>query len=148
MRDTALKMYKHGGWYAFTRGLGATIMRDSVFTIIYKSITTYTNQHYENVYMKWGVNTMVIGGVTVFSSPFNYIRNQKYSAGIKNPNPHFYPVLKDLYDKGYQVENPTRWNRYKYYSHRLCIGWGTTRVAIGITFGQELYNFLCKNLTV
>jgi hypothetical protein len=140
LRMVAREMYQHGGPRAFTRGLLTTMNRDVTFGIIYQLGRNSAPEEYQG----FTANTIAAGAATVFSSPFNYIRNKKYLTCYSHTNPSTEELFMKLYHN--IMLHDTWGGRIQYTCKRLCIGYGTVRVAFGIAFGQWFYNWQIKKL--
>ena len=72
---------------------------------------------------------------TVGSSPFNYARNMQYATEHNQPGRSIPRILGRLLVAIRQQPRPL-----VYLSQRLCVGWGTLRVATGMAMAAQLYD--------
>ena len=142
MGTTAMKMWSNGGTKAFTRGLRSVWCRDTTFSISYAilqpRIREWTNDYYCSSCYQVLINSGTVGVATVASAPFNYIRNQRYAMDYRHPPRSWEMILKRLWVMTRKEEG--WWRRFRYVQHRFCIGWGTMRVAVGMSVGQLVYD--------
>jgi len=81
---------------------------------------------------------------TSLSSPFNHVRNIQYSTSIEtNKIRNSIDILSTLYRNGLK-QGPSKFDALKYYFWRLRIGWGTLRVAVGMSFTSLCYEWIVK----
>jgi len=143
LRVVARNMRKEAGLGSFTRGLGTTAVRDSVFTVLYLVGKKYADDWSPSNGVHFLTNSAISCMATIITAPINYIRNMKYSKGYQNNNPSVSHIYRDL------VNQQCPYKTYKdvvpiirYYTHRLAIGWGTLRVGVGIASGQYIFDYL------
>jgi hypothetical protein len=130
-------IHKANGFKGLFHGFPATCQRDIVFSTLYTFyIPQIKSKYSDNMYKQM----LAISGVscifTIFSAPFNYVRNVKYHE-IKNHSDSSLKIISNLIKTAYQEPNPI-----KYISKKLCLGIGSLRVGIGMAFGQILYDKL------
>lgn len=141
LRETA-KMMHQNNFRCFIRGMLATIQRDAVFSSIYAVCQPIIKKHtVGNQPLYVGATLVMVSTATLFSAPFNYIRNHRYSECVKLNPPSYKQIVSELLSCTIENNNPIR-----YLMYRLCIGWGTLRVAVGITSGQIIYDCLVSKL--
>jgi hypothetical protein len=143
LRHVSKEMYKEAGFHSFTRGLGTTAMRDSVFSVFYVVGKRYSDEYSTDNKVRFLTNSVVACVATIVTAPINYVRSMKYASGYKNWNPsprHIFTQLFEFQTKytGAKDIFPI----FKYYSHRLALGWGTLRVGVGIASGQYIFDSL------
>lgn len=150
--DSVMEHWHHGGMHSFTKGLKPTIMREIAFGIIYEESRYKTlevtskllatpNDNDKSISfteLKFGVNMFSGGLATIFSSPFNYVRNMHYATPVTEKPQSVIEVLKKLYVESRQ--QPTLLNQVGFFRQQLRIGWGTARVAAGMAVGQLVYD--------
>lgn len=141
MYKEARNMYRKGGIRPFTNGLRPTLCRDVVFGGCYTYLRLEL-QYYGRLTPEYQfVGNMVAAALaTVLSGPFNLARNVQYATKSK----HLAPSIQDvLYTLAEEVKSqPTSYRKWVHVQNRLRIGWGTVRVAIGMAFGQWVYEEL------
>lgn len=149
--SSILEHWNHDGLNAFTKGLGPTLARDMVFGVCYEEFRHLTYQYmrhflpnnHENpghfvVPLKFGSDVLAAGLATIFSSPFNYVRNIHYATPVKEQPQSMGHVLKQLYQDANSY--PSRVGQLGFFRERLRIGWGTARVAAGMAVGQLVFD--------
>lgn len=122
-----------------THGLNMTITRDIIFSIGYLNIRDHYKKYSDNKLLYFGLNMGGVALATIASSPFNYIRTKIFENGFEKKT----CVLKTLKDLHYESKYSGSYVRYML--GRLCIGYGTARVAVGISSGQLMYDYLLKS---
>lgn len=130
-------IYKHHGLKGFTRGLVPTIQRDSVFSVLYSYYVPKIKERYsdnKSEQMLYVCSASCI--FTIFSSPFNYVRSVKYHE-LVHKSESSYKIICDLFK-----ECSSQGNFIKNISKKLCLGVGTLRVGMGMSFGQFLYDYI------
>jgi hypothetical protein len=136
---------KSGSLRPFGNGLVPTIYRDVVFGACYTWLRLqiqYSFQLYPHE--QWKGNLTAAALATVLSGPFNYVRNIQYATSSRDRADGTLQVLRSLaHETG---EQPTVARQLYYLQNRLRIGWGTARVACGITFAHGVYDWLHENL--
>lgn len=141
MVQEALEMLRQGGIRPFCNGLVPTISRDLVFG------GTYTFLRFELQYRlqiesdyQWVANFVAAAMATVVSGPFNLARNVQYSTKSRHVADTVREVLAQLAHE--VAERRTTYERYIHIQNRLRLGWGTARVALGMSFGHFVYDRL------
>jgi hypothetical protein len=146
----ALHMAQTGsGWRPFVKGLGPTILRDSVFG------GTYTVLRLQIVESDMGVptyaaNLFAAALATIVSGPFNYVRTVQFATPNGDRAPTVPTVLHDLYRECMAVNGAGSGagamtvlsRRLHFVQIKLRIGWGTARVALGMSFAHAVYDWL------
>ena len=127
----------------FYNGVIPTVMRDVVFGGTYtwlrlqiKIWCSLSNQQ------QWMGNFVAAGLATILSGPFNYVRTIQFATRSHEIAPSTIHILKDLMKDTLSVEHHTIFSRLQFLQNKLRIGWGTARVAIGMTFAHSVYNWL------
>lgn len=149
MYTTMKKMWNDKGIKSFTKGSLATINRDTLFGIVYEGLRIDIQQYIIN--FKEGesltTNEKLISNVlsgciaTIVSSPFNYIRNIKFSTPNTEQIPSGLRILKDLYHQC-KLEK----HKIRFINQKMGIGWGTFRVGLGMGIGQLLFGAITSCL--
>lgn len=144
------EMWRDAGAKAYVRGLRSVITRDNVFSVPYVIAQNHLKTHYPELKKQplkmFGVNCAIVSVAATLSSPFNYIRNRRYSVPFNKPAPSWKMIVQRLMKETRVL--PTRYERVRYLQARLCIGWGTLRVAVGISLGQIAYDYLTQILSI
>ena len=84
---------------------------------------------------------------TMLSSPFNFVRNMQYSAPKHEHHiPSMMNVLKELYRDGMNEGGIMKAMRF--WLFRLRIGWGTARVAVGMSFTSYCFELTQQMLAL
>lgn len=138
----AADMLRKGGLRPFSNGMIPTVLRDLVFGGCYTLIRfelQYRFQLSNNDY-QWAANMMAAAMATIVSGPFNLARNVQYATRSHHVAD---PVTEVFVNFGTEVmERPTFLAKCKHIQNRLRIGWGTARVAVGMSFGHFVYDRL------
>lgn len=139
---SAKEMWSNGGYKPFINGATVTTLRDLKFGSCYELMryqlaVTLSDDKTPNKAVKM-TSSVVAGGVaTIFSSPLNYVRTEKYRAAPDKKPPTIGGVLQHLWNDSKSYK---KFDRLKFFQQRLRIGWGTARVAIGVGVGQEVFD--------
>lgn len=137
-------LHKAGGLRPFWNGLLPTLYRDVVFGGCYTYLrfrllrTGWLDQ-------QWQANVLAAALATIASGPFNYVRNIQYGTRSHERALSTYMILQDLW---WEVSQETKWHRKLHLLQlRLRIGWGTARVALGMSLGHTVYDILQDQIT-
>ena len=136
---------KSGSLRPFANGLLPTVYRDVVFGGCYTWLRlqlqwTLDLQPHE----QWYGNIVAAGMATVISGPFNYVRNIQYSTSSQVKADSTVQILVFLIDE--IKEAPSVPQKLSLIQNRLRIGWGTARVALGMTFAHGVYDWFHEDL--
>ena len=134
-------MLQKGGSGVFFKGLMPTLLRDVTFGGFYTFIrlqAQYTCDIPPD--SQWMANLVAAALATVASGPFNLARNIQYNTKSAHAAPTVTEVLMDLIHEVKQIEKFQY--KVRHVQSRLRIGWGTARVATGISFGHFCYDQL------
>lgn len=162
LRQDLSQMYFGGGISQFSKGMYATVMRDSVFGAIFATMRHgLRNKHIKNntlnsengneseITRKIGIDMFSAFVATTASGPFNYVRNIQYATPKEESNiVSMYSCLKELWIDGIKHSNGDKLKQVQYYLWRLRVGWGTARVAVGMAFTSFAYEFSLKYFNV
>eukprot|EP00397_Hematodinium_sp_SG-2012_P038105 GEMP01041411.1.p1 GENE.GEMP01041411.1~~GEMP01041411.1.p1 ORF type:complete len:272 (+),score=23.97 GEMP01041411.1:109-924(+) len=130
--EIILGIYATSGKKGLTRGLPATLLRDSIFG---GSFTFLRTRREEPSMLKDGFAALV---ATVLCSPLNYARNMQYADFHGHTS--LVSSLRSLHGK-VLLEQGTVARIYRL-AYTLRIGYGTFRVAVGMSFGGSMYRYL------
>jgi hypothetical protein len=164
---TAVQMYKQGGFKLFFAGTQATVCRDLVFGAVYAVLRHSGRLHDKlnrdgtvNSLSKFWHNMVAAFAATIVSSPLNYVRNIHYAMPPDQYAGSSLQILRELWHDTNVIKvplnpvpRPTAFNfrvvsvvlqspilyRLIFLQRRLRIGWGTTRVAVGMAFASQVY---------
>jgi len=149
--QSAVEMYRKGGFRPFFVGSAATIHRDLIFGGFYALV-----RHEQALLLRWsggeakpskmrdfGVNVLAASVATVLSSPLNYVRVVHYATPPDIKPVGALEILRDLLRSA--ERRPSTYERLSYIQTRLRIGWGTARVGFGMGFSSTLYGICSKN---
>lgn len=143
----ARKMYKDGGIRPFTKGMLTTVLRDTTFGGVFASLKfgfflmLQTDKNSKTTtYPLFPFTVLAAGFATIASAPFNYARNMKYCTPPGDKPPSIQGCITRMFQNAFKSTEP-----FSYVQQRLRLGWGTTRVAVGMAVGYELYDF-AKNV--
>eukprot|EP01084_Bolivina_argentea_P276808 472399_1 len=143
-------MYNKGGKQQFIKGMYATMTRDIIFGSIFAYLRhSRRKQRLFNDNISYKNNLWIDASsafvATMLSSPFNFVRNIQYATEHNQTHiPSMMCVLRNFYLDGLK-ENSVM-NRMKYWLFRLRIGWGTARVAVGMSFTSFCYEYTQRYL--
>ncbi|CAD7974045.1 unnamed protein product [Amoebophrya sp. A25] len=114
-----------------SRGLFATVCRDSVFGGVFTSLRVlWQNEEYQ-----LGVNFVAASLATICSGPLNYARNLQY-AGQQGDRRTIRSVMQEL---GQDARGGAAGLRAL--TLKLRIGWGSVRVGLGMASGNYFYRY-------
>eukprot|EP00045_Choanoeca_perplexa_P002971 m.27980 g.27980 ORF g.27980 m.27980 type:complete len:324 (-) comp11797_c0_seq1:50-1021(-) len=131
------EMYATRGYRPFMRGMMATGYRDMFFGLTYEWLRTRYRDR--TPFSKLTINLMAGACATVVSGPLNYARNMQYATSLKQPCPSTWRVIADLFTN---ARNQPSWRaKLHYLQFRLRVGWGSLRVAVGMSAGQALFDW-------
>ncbi|KAL3940011.1 MAG: hypothetical protein SGBAC_005363 [Bacillariaceae sp.] len=138
----AADMLRKGGLRPFTNGMLPTVLRDLVFGGCYTVIRFELQYRFQlsNSDYQWAANMAAAAMATIVSGPFNLARNVQYATRSRNKADSVIEVFVSFY--GEVKELPTTLEKCKRIQNRLRIGWGTARVAVGMSFGHFVYDRL------
>jgi hypothetical protein len=129
----------------FLNGLNATVCRDAAFGACYTTIRLQLQWVYDlEAHNQFKGNFVAAGLATVVSSPWNYCRTIQYATRSKERQPTIRQVFAELakevkHEKGALAQ-------LRLLQNRLRIGWGTLRVALGLSFAHSVYDGLQETL--
>jgi len=143
MMQEAKGMFSKGGLRPFCNGMLPTILRDVVFGGTY---TVLRCQSHEFLSPEWHwVGNMAAAGVaTVASAPLNLARNVQYATKPSEPRQSIVQVFIFLKNEVAAEQGVLR--KLSHLQQRLRVGWGTARVAIGMAFGNQVYDVCVERL--
>lgn len=122
-------LYSNGGFKVFSKGMSSTMIRDIIFCSVYEKMR---NKKSKNIFDE--LHNLSVGiAATVFASPFNYVRNIKYSTPPNVKCKNDIKILCEL------ISNRN--------FRDLRLGWGTFRCGLGMVTGQLLYNNILRAIT-
>eukprot|EP01084_Bolivina_argentea_P312157 540415_1 len=148
LKKEFISMYKEGGSKQFIKGMYATMTRDVVFGSSFAFMRYLRRERYKKYYdlenISYGNKLWIDASSaivsTILSAPFNYVRNMQYgTAKSETKIPSMVSVLNDLYQTGMKQGNV--FNVSKYWAKRLRIGWGSARVAVGMSITASCYEW-------
>lgn len=132
--STVKHMHTNHGYRGFTKAIHITVMRDGfLFGTIYEIGRFAGNNSFI-------INMLSAGIGTTVASPVNYCRNMKFSNNNISHNDPKYSVINIL--KGLKHDIVNHEKPFYHLCSRLCIGWGTLRVAVGMALNQALFDYL------
>ena len=149
----------------YMRGLSATVLRDALWGAVF-SLRGPVQRHIQpsaeasSTTLNVAIKIFVAATATILSSPFNYIVSERYAKmslmllhsslltllcfqrNVQYATPEagssMWQVLKALQAEVQAI--PDRRARWKFVQGRLRLGWGTGRVAVGMTCGDYLFH--------
>jgi hypothetical protein len=153
-------MYRIGGYKLFFAGTQATVYRDLVFGGVYALIrhSSWLDDKFNgdgsvDIMSKFWNNVIAAFAATILSSPLNYVRNIRYAQPPDQQAGSSLYILRELWrdakekfvlpkpdaSSSLKMQLPVSLYRLLYLQHRLQIGWGTTRVAVGMACASQIY---------
>mmetsp|Transcript_59845 Transcript_59845/g.131325 ORF Transcript_59845/g.131325 Transcript_59845/m.131325 type:complete len:275 (+) Transcript_59845:126-950(+) len=147
---TALRLYRDAGPLVFFRGAIGASMRDGTFGLCF-SMRHVWRQPDDGVATSFAISLLCAAVGTTLSSPFNYVRNLAYaaesSASMESPRAKmdFWRCsMEELFGQAAKQASPLASMRHL--QDRLRIGWGTTRVAVGMALTDQIYKICSRFL--
>lgn len=137
MTKLALEMYKLGGMSAFFRGTKITMTREMAFG----SVVGYSKNYNEtnNFYL----NCLYYFIATTVASPLNYARTMIYKSPIDSTISVRQVFIDLKTDIKTECHGSTIWRKiYHIAMRRFYVGFGTVRVAIGMSLSGWIYSYL------
>jgi hypothetical protein len=141
MLTEAYEMFQKGGIRPFSNGLIPTVYRDLVFGGTYTFLRLELQYRLDLVRRpehQWMANMTAAALATIVSGPFNLARNVQYATRSKHKADNVSKVLQEFVAE--TKSQTTLWGKLKFVQRRLRIGWGTVRVAVGMSFGHYVYD--------
>jgi hypothetical protein len=135
-----------GSLRPFANGLLPTIYRDVVFGGCYTYMRLELQYSFPSS-QPWQTNMIAAGVATALSGPFNYVRNIQYGTKSNARAPNTYAVLVDLARETCASPRTRMSDRLVFLCTKLRVGWGTVRVALGVSFGHAVYDYLHKAMS-
>lgn len=133
----AARMWRNGGWAPFMNGLWPRVARDTLFGATYTSLRfRWADDAPEGYTMI--TNTAAAAAATLVSGPLNYVQNIQYGTSSRETQLTIRQALRALVQEA--AGQPTLHTKVELIQDRLRIGWGTVRVAVGMAFGNLLYD--------
>lgn len=136
-------LHKAGSLRPFWNGLWPTLYRDVTFGGCY-TLLRFRFQRMGGL-EQWQANILAAAFATVVSGPFNYVRNIQYGTKSQERALSTFSILNDLSIEASQHE--TLSSRLRLLTTRLRVGWGTCRVALGMSLGHTVYDILQDQLS-
>ena len=146
MLREALTMWQNGGIRPFSNGLYPTLCRDVVFGGCYTYVRLELQWYGLPPAYQWAGNMFAAALATVLSGPLNLARNVQYATTSRCDAPTIRQVLVQLHTD--LTMKQTILDQWHHIQARLRIGWGTARVAVGMAFGQFIYEELMWRMAV
>jgi len=138
-------MWRRRGVAAFTNGMHAAVARDAVFGGVYScrgQLQRTFGSRDPSASQKLAVDLITASLATALSSPLNYARNMQFGCLEGQVPPRIAQSLRRLWIevKAKRLDSG-RLKASSYLQQRLGLGWGTLRVGLGMTLGQQMYDF-------
>lgn len=141
MLTEAMSMMQKGGHVVFLKGMQSTLLRDITFGGCYTFFRLQLQYEYHvPPEHQWIANLCAAAMATIVSGPFNLARNVQYATKSEHVAPTTIQVFQQLKLEIQQYS--TIQQKLLHLQNRLRIGWGTARVAMGISFGHAIYDGL------
>ena len=159
----AREMFASGRIRPFTKGVVATVLRDSLFggyfTFARKRLSAEAAQRRSSASSSASSSDLasaappersefaatVLAGMmaAALSAPMNFVRNMQFSSSPSEPGPSIPRVFRNLYARTAAVRRSKGTRASVQYAFaRMNIGWGTMRVGLGMAVGALLYEAL------
>ena len=146
---SAHEMWHEGGLKSFTKGTRATIGRDIIFGSSYEIIRTALRNNLtpnnplpppiSNITLLFSYDLGAAAIASILAGPFNYARTLQYGTA-PNIKPLTIPkIFEDLWKKS-KRENKTILSRLYFFQREFKVGWGTARIAVGMSVGQLIFD--------
>jgi hypothetical protein len=125
----------------FFNGLAPTLARDVVFGGTYTWLRLQLSFTFElEPHQEWRGNFVAAGLATIVSGPFNYVRTIQFATRSHEKADRMVYILRDLAQATARQDGLLA--ALRFLQARLRIGWGTARVAFGMSFAHAVYNGL------
>lgn len=126
----------------FMRGIGASAMRDTFYGCIYEVLRHKSSNHvsqdnFPTAPPGFIPNSIAAGVATIVTSPINYARNVQYATPPAQPTPSMIAIWKALRN---EAKNYPSKCQLQFFSRKLQLGPGISRVAIGAGVAQLVYD--------
>lgn len=136
-------MRKAQSWRPFWNGLLPTLLRDVIFGGCYTWFRFQFKWWFEwTDAEQYKANMLAAAVATVASGPLNYARNLQYATSSTQQAETTAVVLLGLYHETMAEETVPK--RLRLLQQRLRVGWGTARVALGMSFGHYIYDSMLE----
>jgi hypothetical protein len=149
MLQTAKDMLLRGGPAVFFRAIHITVVRDTVWGGSYALLRNWlpralkgdalTEQDLRPGPLSFACNSVAGGIATSMSSPLNYVRNIQYGTNVAIDAKSALVILQQLARDCKASVALTGESPARFLVHRLAIGWGTLRVALGLGVTSQIY---------
>lgn len=135
--NLAVSMHEKGGGKSFFRGTTITLKREIAFGSLFGYLS-FNHNDKKSMFL----DIIYISLATIVASPFNYIRVMIYRSPIEN-TATFMNVIKELkHDVELNCEKSFLPKLQYICINKFNIGWGTLRVAIGMSISRQIYILL------
>ena len=119
---------KEYGFMCLARGMKYTLTRDIFFGVTY----SYLNFEY-NKQKHFFTDFIFAIAMTSIVSPINYCRNVIFHTQYDLTTPTLKQIIREL----------TKFSLRDILLKKLCIGYGTVRVGLGMACSRKIYDFIC-----
>lgn len=135
---------RNAGPLGFYRGCYSALLRDMIFGATFSGLRNQNMPSSDEKVRRFLVNAASCFVATALSSPMNYSRNFQYASCTKDTCPSILTILRALKSKVY-LEQKTFGRRLQSLQNHLRLGWGTARVAIGMSLTELMYSVLSED---
>jgi len=135
---------KNAGPLGFYRGCWSALLRDMIFGATFSGLRNQNMPSSDEKVARFFVNSSSCFVATALSSPMNYSRNLQYACCTKDDCPSILMILRGLKNKVF-LEQKTLGRRLQSLIYHLRLGWGTARVAFGMSLTELIYSVLSEN---
>lgn len=146
LHETVGMLRNSGSLRPFFNGMSPTVARDVVFGGTYTWLRLQIHDWFNLSHgQQWMGNFVAAAMATVMSRPFTYVRTLQFATQSHEKAASTVHILRDLTQQTVAQEGGIL-ERLRFLQNKLRIGWGTTRVAMGMTFAHSVYDWLHENL--
>jgi len=135
-------IHRNAGVLGFSRGCSSALLRDMIFGATFSGLRNQRKLSNDEKLTRLSVNALSCFVATTLSSPLNYSRNVQYATSSNKECPSILVILKDLRAKVYSEQKTSIIKRLQSFQSHLRLGWGTARVAVGMSLIELLYSML------
>lgn len=144
--QSAREMWQLGGIKPFIKGKRATILRDATFGCTYEvlrhfvhdQVDSYCHEKINHLNLYCNIFSAMVAAVA--SSPFNYVRTMHYACPPDATPPTVLNILKEIWNES-KAQPKGFLGRIGFFQNTFKLGWGTSRVALGMAAGQAGFDY-------
>lgn len=133
------------GYSVFARSIGLTVTRDILFGGIYEVIRGYLGRDSKNAYVHFISNAGAAGVATLFTAPFNFVRNKKLSTQLGLEPDTTRKILMQLRSDALK-QSSSKVQQFRYIQDRFKLGPSMLRVAFCMGLGQCTFDYVKRGI--